>query len=141
MLAARVAGQSEMVDVRMVKSAFEHLNFPAPSSPISYELDIQPAAQVTPDKDAIIVSVTFDLKMNQELEDQRTEIAKVEFTLLGLYTLPEDVKFTDAEVESFGATTGIFALYPYAREYVQNVTGRLGLPPLTLGLYKVPGHS
>lgn len=139
-LAARVAGQSEMVDVRMVKSDFEHLSFPEPGIPISYDLDVQPAAQLTPDSDAVIVSVDFGLKMSQG-DSEPMDIAKIEFTLVGLYTLPEGTDFAEEEIDSFGRTTGVFALYPYAREYIQDVTGRLGLPALTLGLYRMPGSQ
>lgn len=33
---------------------------------------------------------------------------------------------------------GQFALHPYAREYIYDVTGRLGLPPLTVGVLTMP---
>lgn len=140
-LAARVAGGVELLDVRMVKSSAEHLGFPVSGSPLSYDLDIQPTAHFDSDSQGLVVSTEFALEMDQETGEEgsgRRQIANVSFTLVALFETPEGATYEPEELESFGATTGIFCLYPYAREYVQDVTGRLGLPPLTLGVYRVP---
>lgn len=52
-----------------------------------------------------------------------------------------DIAPTAEEVTAFGASTGAFALYPCARAYAQDVSTRLGLPPLTLSIYRVPISS
>lgn len=142
-LAARVAGGAELLDVRMVKTSAEHLGFPIAGQPLEYDLDVNPMAHFNSETNALIVSTDFSLAVNQEVESdigetETADIASVTFTLVALYDTPEGMTYGPEELESFGATTGVFSLYPYAREYVQDVTGRLGLPPLTLGVYRVP---
>lgn len=44
----------------------------------------------------------------------------------------------EEELTAYAATTGRFALYPYIREYVYDLTGRLALPPLTLEILSRP---
>ena len=44
------------------------------------------------------------------------------------------------ELNAYAISTGQYALYPYAREYISDLTMRLGLPPLTIGVLKIPFH-
>lgn len=126
-----------MLDVRMVEASFRHIDFPEDGQ-ITYKMDIAPSARLSESTPTLVTSADFTLEMRQEVDGEANDIANIQFTLAGLYSIPEDVEFSDEEVAAFADTTGIFGLYPYAREYVQDVTGRLGLPPLTLGLYKIP---
>ncbi|MBN2053445.1 hypothetical protein JW905_00900 [bacterium] len=45
--------------------------------------------------------------------------------------------FNDSVWDVFSALNIPLNAWPYLREYVQNVTQRLGIPPLTLPLYQV----
>ena len=68
------------------------------------------------------------------------ELASMSFALQSLYTIEwrdGDQGATQEEVEAFAQTTGAFALYPFAREWAHDLTGRMGLPPLTLPLLAV----
>ncbi|UPO77735.1 protein-export chaperone SecB [Arthrobacter sp. Helios] len=132
----------------MVKAEAEHLGFPSADRPLNYDLDVQPTAHFSPDSHALVVSADFSLDMEQasgiDVDDAETEtrkIASLSFTLVALFDTPADATYEPDELDSFAGTTGIFSLYPYAREYVQDVTGRLGLPPLTLGVYRVSPAS
>ena len=40
------------------------------------------------------------------------------------------------EMQAYAATTGQFVLHPFARQYIYDMTGRLGLPPLTVGVLR-----
>jgi preprotein translocase subunit SecB len=42
------------------------------------------------------------------------------------------------ELSAYGATTARFLLYPFIREYIYDITGRLALPPLTIGVLSRP---
>lgn len=138
-LAGRIAGGVELLDIRMVKSAVDHLGFPLAGHPVNYDLDIRPTSHFDTDRQALVVSADFSLKMDQSEKegDEERDIASITFTLVALFETPEGASYDTEELDSFGATTGIFSLYPYAREYVQDVTGRMGLSPLTLGVYRV----
>lgn len=136
-IAARLAAKSDLMDIRMVKSSFEHRGFPQNGSPISYHLNINPDAKMAETSDKFVMSAEFTIEISQDIEDETNDIARIEFVLVGMYNIEEELEFTEEEVDAFSKSTGIFALYPYAREYVQSVTSRLGLPALTLGLHKV----
>lgn len=135
--ALRLAGQADLLDIRMVESSFCHIEFPGEGQ-ITYHLHISPGAQLSESEQRLVTSADFNLDIGQDVDGETNEIASIKFKLAGLYALTESSDFTEEEVTAFAETTGVFALYPYAREYVQDVTGRLGLPPLTLGLYKIP---
>ncbi|UUX60194.1 protein-export chaperone SecB [Glutamicibacter halophytocola] len=136
-VAARLAAHAEMIDVRMVQASFEHQEFPDPGT-IDYELHISPEARMDDSSSALVTSAKFIVDMKQDSDGETIDIAHIEFVFAGMYKMIDKIHVEDEEVKAFANTTGVFALYPYAREYVQDVTSRLGLPSLTLGLYKIP---
>lgn len=58
-----------------------------------------------------------------------------EFSLT--YSYPTDLAPTSTELESFAETNAVLNAWPYLRELVQNVSSRMGLPPVTLPLFRV----
>ena len=44
---------------------------------------------------------------------------------------------TEGELDAFSNTTGQFALHPYAREFIADLTGRMRLSPLHIGMLKL----
>lgn len=71
-----------------------------------------------------------------EMEPQAdTEpVASFRFTFQVDYATEEGYRVGDAEAMAITRTTGLFAAYPYARELLQNLTGRLQLDPVVLGM-------
>lgn len=140
MLAAGVAGNSELADIRLVSSEISTPGFPDSDRALQYEFESTPEAHYDDDADGFVIAVNYDLSVSQGSEEGSAEadeaIASVKFSFAALYRKVPTDTFTDAALQAFASTTGSFALYPYARQYVQDVTGRIGLPPLTLGLYK-----
>ncbi len=59
-------------------------------------------------------------------------LADFEFAALSGLPLQEGKHDPPKKNLLHAATTGRFALYPYIREYVYDLTGRLAPPPLTL---------
>ncbi|MBK5221864.1 MAG: protein-export chaperone SecB [Acidimicrobiia bacterium] len=49
-----------------------------------------------------------------------------------VYALPEDVQLSDEAYGAFAATSATFSVHPYLREFIQSLTTRAGLPPLSL---------
>lgn len=141
-LAGKVAGRSSLATIRLMSSSIEHVDFAPPGARLEYAFDVSPSAQYEPGDEHLIVRVDYALQVRASVESDEKDaasevLAHAEFTYVALFVADASEEFTEAEVESFAQTTGAFAIYPYAREYVQDVTGRLGLPPLTLGLFKV----
>jgi hypothetical protein len=57
------------------------------------------------------------------------------------YRLPEGFKAKRDELETFAELNATFNAWPYMREYVQAVTTRMAIPPVTLPLFKMPRQS
>ncbi len=56
----------------------------------------------------------------------------IEATFELVYELPRSDEMTQSHFEAFAEINGLFNLWPFWRELVQNITMRMGLPPLTL---------
>lgn len=140
--AGHVAGCAELADVRLF-SVTGNLSLPDTVRGLSYSLDVQVEYQTVGEDviSALIVTGNYRLAVNAAVEDggedDPTDVADLTFALAAMYILLEQetkpITFDEAEFEAFANTTGQFALYPYAREFVATMTGRMGLPPLHLG--------
>lgn len=78
----------------------------------------------------------FDYYFKLNGESSENLLADIDFSLILDYRVTE--KFTpDSEAAEFVTkTTGLFAAYPYARELVQSLAGRLQFDPIVLGHLK-----
>jgi hypothetical protein len=65
---------------------------------------------------------------------QTEVIAKAPYTMVIAWRLTRSRSGQDA----FGLVVGVMTLHPFAREVLQDVTGRLGYPPFTLDLLLSP---
>lgn len=54
-----------------------------------------------------------------------------------VYAVKPDAKFdfTDESINSFGAATTIFNVWPYWREFMQSMTARAAMPPFVLPMF------
>lgn len=149
-LAARVAGQAELRDIQVFKLGAELIEHPAPGVALDYNLDSDPRCITPDDSNALIVEVSYDLVIRQPLtqsgdEDDESEaehkdVARIELLLGALFDLPahpDGLPYGEDEFRAFADTSGQFALYPYARQAVTDMTTRLALPPLVLGMLKL----
>lgn len=139
--AGRVSGCADLRDVRLFGMGGE-LKSPENTTGLGYTLDVNVEFQ-TPGEDpartlVITGNYTLSVTASGEAEDDESEeVAAINFALAAMYVLLEQDGddphvFEDAELEAFAATTGQLALYPYAREFIADATGRMGLPPLHL---------
>lgn len=139
--AGEVAGRSELLDVRLISSQVSTPDIADPSVSLQFEFDGSPTVHSEDGSGEFVVSVAYRLTVTQESEGEEgageSQVAELEFHYAALFSHDSSESFSDSALEAFAKTTGSFAIYPYAREYVQDVTSRLGLPPLTLGLFKL----
>jgi len=141
-LGARIAGRAEIEDVRLMRSSFVFEKIPTGNLRLGWTLDVRPSTEFVPNGNHFIVKCDYTVAVDElDGDGKGARVTSIEFTMAALYEL----EFSDAdsapsgdEMTAFGASTGAFALYPYARAYVQDVSARLGLPPLTLGMYRIP---
>lgn len=138
-VASRAAACAQILDIRMLESSFKFLGWPGDGS-LSYGLQMSPEVDYELGDDAILLTVTYDLKIESIFEDDSTKpVAESSFNLgvlAGIRLRDGEISLSTEEVEAWSATTGSFALYPYAREYIQGITARMGLPALTLSVMR-----
>jgi hypothetical protein len=142
--AARIAALADIRDVRLLKSSAEISQFPTGDVTLSYDLNLGSSVEYEPGSGAFVVRSIYTVSITpattDDTEGSASAIAKIEFEQAGLFVLStgeHDAPPTPDELTAYATTTGQFALYPYAREYIYDVTGRLGLPPLTVGVMKL----
>jgi len=139
-LAGRVAGQSNLRDIRLTSSQLELMSVPEPGAPLEDALDVSPEAQISSGTDSdphlILVNCSFDVSISREDSGDSAQVANIRSSFTAAFTADSDNDFSDQELQAFANTTGVFAIYPYAREYVSDCTRRLGLPTLVLDLFK-----
>lgn len=137
--AGRIAGNANLRDIRLTRSQVCLNYVPDPAAKFDVELEVSPEAVATPTqpdgKGLLLVNCGFDVKINDG-GNRETPVATIdcEFTAAFAHSPPDDTE--DGELEAFANTTGAFAIYPYAREYISDATRRLGLPTLVLDLFK-----
>lgn len=150
-LARRVAARAQIRDVRLIKSDVELEDIPAEGHQLTYNLNVT-AGEVDwePGQELFAVRITYEVSLGQfviidESEDEgpsevERSIASINFTMAALFELSMrqgEKSATEQELSAYAETTGGFALYPFAREYVYDLTGRLRLPALTLPVHLV----
>jgi preprotein translocase subunit SecB len=147
--AARLAAITDISDVRLVRTSAEIVRLPIDSPFLSYQLVSESAVEYEPGSESFVVRGTYKVTISSsttaEMKDGLEQnpdstIAKIEFEQAALFVI--EAAESDApkpeELNAYAISTGQFALYPYVREYISDLTMRLGLPPLTLGVLRVP---
>jgi preprotein translocase subunit SecB len=56
------------------------------------------------------------------------------------YRLPDGLRATRRELRDFAQINGIFNVWPYWREFIQNMFARMNLPPFFLPVYRIEDH-
>lgn len=147
-LAARVAACAEIRDIRLFSAGVKLTNFEPPNGHLRYGVELDAEVNHEPGDEQFVLKTTYSVVIGPVPDDEDGEeqeepesIAEITFELGGLFSLDERGQAEDiepAEFEAFAKTTGQMALWPFAREFVFDATGRLGLPPLAIGVFRVP---
>jgi preprotein translocase subunit SecB len=85
--------------------------------------------------------IRFVLKAFGENEPQKEKnvFLEIEAELVLLYSIKDIEGLDDSSFKSFAELNGTYNAWPYWREFVQNVTSRMGLPPLTIPVFRLSG--
>lgn len=145
----RLNARAEVRDVRLLSSSIGMERLPSQNSSLSYDLNSSPEVQYSPGDNFFVVEIAYELSIDDVAEVpappddddiDSTSIANFTFTLAALFALSmrtDDAAIEEDELEAYSLTTAQLLMYPYAREYIYDVTGRLGLPALTVGMLKM----
>lgn len=134
--AAKVAGAASLRDLRLTASQTEAMEVPAPGQELGVELKIELEANSTENHDIVALLARFDVSISKSEDEEIQRIATISCTFTTVFEMQQPVDWTDEELKAFANTTGVFAVYPYAREFVSDATTRMGLPTLTLDFLK-----
>jgi hypothetical protein len=138
--AGRLAARVEMRDVRVVRSSADTQRLPQPGLPLAYHQDVDPSVQMDAEENLLMVEIGYSLSITQAIDESDVDIAQISASFAALYQLTpraDDAPFSEEEVLAFASTTGVLGLHPFWREFVYSMTGRMALPPLTLGIFQV----
>lgn len=129
-LAGEVAQQVQIHAVDLVELACRNEGGAEPDSPL--EVSIETATSFHFIADDSILLVDARCVMNAGGKNLQDPVVQVAATFRLVYQISDPEGFTDEHYAAFAEINGMFNLWPYWRELVQNVTLRMGLPPLTL---------
>lgn len=144
---ARVAGHAEIRDVKATQFHGELLQEAEPGKPLSYEDSSTITFALSEDGGFLVVDLTWEMTIRQAEDDPSFKvadgerIAEILVALTSLYTIrpfddEPDEPLSESELSAFAESSGKFALYPFVREAIHELTSRLSLPPLTLPMLK-----
>ena len=74
------------------------------------------------------------LSVNASLAVSAGDFVRITAEFVVDYTVDKTIPFNNEAASAFGRMNGIHNVWPYWREYVQSISVRLGLPPITLPL-------
>jgi len=143
--AARVAASVELNDVRLFSVEGDLRFLPDDEfSRLSYAFDAGVQVHYELDDEALLVIGDYSLTVRARATDEESDaeprdVASITFQMNALFMVDRTPAepFEESELVAFGATTGQFALYPYARAFIADLTGRMGLPPLHVGVMRL----
>jgi len=148
--AARLAGAAELRDIQVFRIAAELTKQPDSGLRLGYDLSTELAATQIDDQMVLAVEATTTLDMWQVPaegeghaaggadDNEREEVASITLVMGTLYSVAgESFDFSDDETQAFAETTAHFAMFPFIRQQVHDLTSRLGLPPLVLPMLKI----
>ncbi len=137
--AARVVSSVRICGIRLVETdARCRIRSPKEVSEDA-EIMIRHSAQIgeRPAPDTFYVRARIEVKIAASGASAEPHLA-VSAVFEIKYRVPQGARFSAHELEAFADTNAIFNVWPFWREYIQSVTGRMDLPAVVLPLFRVP---
>lgn len=85
---------------------------------------------------SIRVSVDFGFDAFSDPDEVADKLVDLTATFLLIYTLSSDAQFEEEAVTHFASINGAYNAWPYWRELVQSVAGRVGLSGIVLPVFR-----
>jgi preprotein translocase subunit SecB len=128
---ARLGALAELQGIRLHSLTLQ--SGPEASGP-PYDLGIV----INPSVDVKGSKLHYEVKYKVSAKKQDTSVLALDCTYQISYNIPEDARAEQDEIEAFGSTIVLFTIHPYLRELVSNISARTGLPPIMLGVMRLP---
>jgi len=140
--ASRVAEHTNIRDIRLASASAELKSFAA-EGPFTWDLDISPSAHYQEGDRFFVLAIGYAITIErpddadgEESDKKPEEVAEISFQFAMLCELDEESasSITREAVEEYTDAAAKIVLGPYVREYVHDVTMRMGLPTLVVDI-------
>lgn len=137
-LAVKISNQIKLQDVRLLGSECQQL-CTIPQGDKIVDIDRKVRVETDKHKNIVLVFATFLLKAysKREKAEKGEPFLNIQAVFVLVYQAKDLSNLSEEAFESFGNTNGVYNAWPYWREYVQNITCRMGLPALTIPVFRI----
>jgi hypothetical protein len=92
----------------------------------------------SPESNRLIVTPTFAATLTSDADEKTEVLVSIRARFIVMYSVTSFEGIDDEHLRAFSATNGVFNAWPYWREFVQNMTARMGLPvPITIPVFRL----
>lgn len=139
----RVVKVADRIDLQAVRLIQSDCLLRATGLRGPYELALDQSVEVRVDSDRKSMAVIPSFKVDAFVKDVKKEEPdfKISASFVLNYKIENSEGLSDEDFQAFGDVNGIFNAWPYWREFVQNTTVRMGLPPLTIPVFRFPSSK
>ena len=102
----------------------------------TYDVTHSAHVRANPTGGLLIVIAEFHFKAYMESKEQDPALT-IDASFVLTYQISNFAGLTQEGFEQFANLNGIYNAWPYWREFVQNMVGRMGLPSLTLPVFRI----
>ncbi len=132
-----VSKRVDIDSIVLVGTAIRRKDFREARLPPEVRLGVGSAAQLSMENSKLVVQLVCQLAARYEDADPQDYVLTIEATYQLAYSITTVPGLTQAHYDAFAESNAVFNAWPYWREYVQNVLGRMGLPSLTIPTLKL----
>jgi preprotein translocase subunit SecB len=134
--ALRVIRAVQLRNLRLVNGEFSSkVASPGEAGTVDVQFATTARALSTDKKSEFSVIVICEARILLKESAEPVVCVKAEYEVL--YSLPEELNPTAAELAAFSETNGIHHAWPYFREFVQSAFTRMGLPALIIPVLRI----
>lgn len=130
-----VSDRVQIRDVRLISCGCEQKPA-ATAGKKSYDITTSTDVKSDESKGLIVVIVKFHFAASVEKQTQEPALT-IDASFVLTYQIDSFDGLTQDGFKQFANLNGVYNAWPYWREFVQNTVGRMGLPPLTIPVFRI----
>ncbi|MBW3600398.1 MAG: hypothetical protein KY475_24430 [Planctomycetes bacterium] len=131
-----VSDRVQILEIRLLESRSEQKHFDS-ELPRQIITNIDVDTHFDPERLRLSVYPYFHLLVKEKNSTPDDFFLRIEARFVVTYTVRSEEGLTQTNFDAFAERNGIYNVWPYWREFVQSITARMGLPPLTVPVFRV----
>jgi preprotein translocase subunit SecB len=136
-LASAIASRIQIKDVKIVETSARQ-SLRRGELPTRLELSVNTDASL--DLEAAVISVDVRCTLASRYAEPESDAQSSPLSVVAVFRLEYAVDSVDGitgdGIDAFGEVNGVYNVWPYWREYVQSILVRMGLPRLTIPVFR-----